>query len=52
MDALGQKSLSVPQKSSCACGAKGIDQMWVWGAAWGRLRSAVREEQSSAPQSI
>lgn len=37
MDALGQTSVSVPQKSSCACAAMGIDQMWVWelpGAGW------------------
>lgn len=41
LDVLGQKSVSVLQRSSCSCAVMGIDQMWVWELAWARLRSAL-----------
>lgn len=44
LDALGQKSVSVPQKSSCSCAVMGIYQMWVWGASLGQAEISFKPD--------
>lgn len=52
LDALGQKSVRVPHKSSHACAVMGIYQMWVWGAGLGQAEISFKPDyrRSSDPR--